>query len=286
LICYIKDEISLATTSGIDITTDGYGRGYASGGKYSFIVKSTGSNGSISTRGYVIANLKTATGITFNLLQGCAPETLTINIPITGQGIQHNDPSFQYQIDWGDGIIEIKSHCEVITALGNFNHSYNTTSCTDPDKKYTITVTTLQSLVSGANTNPNYCNSATSPATGTAIIGIPEEAKFTAPSYACINTTVQFINESNPGTKPIVDLNNVVSSCDVNPPFQSKWYVNLPTPIDIVNASYVKEYTGLKNEPGHNFSRTFSSIGLQTISLVITNNFCRTQKELSKTICI
>ena len=78
LICYIKDEISLATTSGIDITTDGYGRGYASGGKYSFIVKSTGSNGSISTRGYVIANLKTATGITFNLLQGCAPETLEI----------------------------------------------------------------------------------------------------------------------------------------------------------------------------------------------------------------
>jgi len=286
LICYLKDEISQNITSNIDITTTGYGRGYASGGKYSFIVKSTGSNGSISTRGYIIANLKTATGITFNLLQGCAPETLTINIPITGQGIQNNDPSFQYQIDWGDGTIELKSHCQVISASGNFEHSYSTTSCTDPDKKYTITVTTLQSLVSGASTNPNYCNSPTSPATGTAIIGLPEVANFTSPSYACINSTVQFINQSDPGTKPIVDANNVVSSCDANPRFQSKWYIDQITPIDVVNALYLKEFTGLKNDIGHNFSRIFSTIGLHTISLVVTNNFCRNQKEITKTICI
>lgn len=286
LICYIKDEVTGLTTSNIDISTDGYGRGYASGGKYSFVVKATGSNGSISTRGYIIANLKTATGITFNLLQGCAPETLTINIPITGQGIQNNDPSFQYQINWGDGIIELKSHCQVISASGNFTHSYNTSSCTDPDKKYTITVTTLQSLVSGASSNPNYCNSPTSPATGTAVIGLPEIANFTSPSYACINSTVQFINQSDPGTKPIVDANNVVTNCDANPPFQSKWYVNQTTPIDIVNASYAKEFTGLKNNTGHNFSRSFSTIGLHTISLVVTNNFCRNQKEITKTVCI
>jgi hypothetical protein len=286
LICYIKDEVTGLTTSNIDISSDGYGRGYASGGKYSFIVKATGSNGSISTRGYIIANLKTATGITFNLLQGCAPETLTINIPITGQGIQNNDPSFQYQINWGDGIIELKSHCQVISASGNFTHSYNTSSCTDPDKKFTITVTTLQSLVSGASTNPNYCNSPTSPATGTAVIGLPEVADFTSPSYACINSTIQFINQSDPGTKPIVDANNVVTNCDANPPFQSKWYVNQTTPIDLVNASYAKEFTGLKNNTGHNFSRSFSTIGLHKISLVVTNNFCRNQKELSKTICI
>ena len=286
LICYIKDEVTGLTTSNIDISTDGYGRGYASGGKYSFIVTSTGSNGSISTRGYIIANLKTATGITFNLLQGCAPETLTINIPITGQGIQNNDPSFQYQINWGDGIIELKSHCQVISASGNFTHSYNTSSCTDPDKKFTITVTTLQSLVSGASTNPNYCNSPTSPATGTAVIGLPEVANFTSPSYACINNTIQFVNQSDPGTKPIVDANNVVTNCDANPPFQSKWYVNQTTPIDLVNASYAKEFTGLKNNTGHNFSRSFSTIGLHKISLVVTNNFCRNQKELSKTICI
>ncbi len=286
LTAYLKNEINSSIISGIDISSSGYIKSYASGGKYSFIVTSTGSNGSISTRGYIIANLKTATGITFNLLQGCAPETLTINIPITGQGIQNNDPSFQYQIDWGDGTIEVKSHCQVISASGNFNHSYNTTSCTDPDKKYTITVTTLQSLVSGANTNPNYCNSPTSPATGTAVIGLPEVANFTSPSYACINSTIQFINQSDPGTRPIIDANNVVTNCDVNPPFQSKWYINQPTPIDIVAATPLSLYDGYKNDPGHNFSRSFTTIGLHTISLVVTNNFCRNQKELSKTICI
>ena len=287
LIGYLKDEVTGLIQNVPDIIpTNGFGRGYASGGKYSYIVTATGSNGSISTRGYIIANLKTATGITFNLLQGCAPEILTINIPITGQGIQNNDPSFQYQIDWGDGIVELKSHCQVLNASGNFNHSYNTTSCTDPDKKYTITVTTLQSLISGASTNPNYCNSPTSPATGTAVIGLPEKADFTSPSYACINSTIEFINQSDPGTKPIIDGNNVVTSCDANPPFQSKWYVNQSLPIDIVNAAYAKEFTGLKNNPGHNFSRTFNTIGLQTISLVVTNNFCRNQKELTKTICI
>ena len=284
LIGYLKDEAAGTISTNKDISTSSFTNTYTGPKRWSFIVTATGANGSISTRGYIIANLKTATGISIGSLTGCAPENLAIRIPTTNGGIENNDPACQYKIDWGDGNVEIKSHCEVMTANGNFVHQYSNSSCTATDKKFTITVTTLQSIVTGANTNPLYCSSTTSPVTSSAIIGLPERADFTIPNYACINNNVQFINTSDPGTVPIVSGANVVTSCDNNPPYQSIWYVD-QTPINS-NSTISQVYTGLKNDIGHNFSNSFNSIGLHTISLIVSNSWCNTTQQNDKTICI
>jgi hypothetical protein len=284
LIGYLKDESAGTISTNKDISSSSFTNTYTGPKRWSFIVTATGANGSISTRGYIIANLKTATGISIGSLTGCAPENLAIRIPTTNGGIENNDPACQYKIDWGDGNVEIKSHCEVMTANGNFVHQYSNSSCTATDKKFTITVTTLQSIVTGANTNPLYCSSTTSPVTSSAIIGLPERADFTLPSFACLNNNVQFINTSDPGTVPIVSGANVVTSCDNNPSYQSIWYVD-QTPINS-NSTISQVYTGLKNDVGHNFSNSFNSIGLHTISLIVSNSWCNTTQQKDKTICI
>ncbi len=284
LIGYLKDEAAGTISTNKDISSSSFTNTYTGPKRWSFIVTATGANGSISTRGYIIANLKTATGISIGSLTGCAPESLAIRIPTTNGGIENNDPACQYQIDWGDGTKELKSHCEVMTANGNFTHQYTSSSCTAPDKKFTITVTTLQSIVTGANTNPLYCPSTTSPVTSSAIIGLPEKADFTLPSYACLNNNVQFINASDPGTVPIVSGANVVTSCDNNPPYQSIWYVD-QTPINS-NSTISKVFTGLKNNVEHNFSSSFNTIGSHTISLIVSNSWCNTIQQKDKTICI
>ena len=284
LIGYLKDEAAGTVSNNKDISSSSFTNTYTGPKRWSFIVTATGSNGSISTRGYIIANLKTATGISIGSLTGCAPENLAIRIPTTNGGIENNDPACQYQIDWGDGNVEIKSHCEVMTANGNFVHQYSNSSCTATDKKFTITVTTLQSIVTGANTNPLYCSSTTSPVTSSAIIGLPERADFTIPNYACLNNTVQFVNTSDPGTVPIVSGANVVTSCDNNPPYQSIWYID-QTPINS-NSTISQVYTGLKNDVGHNFSNSFNTIGLHTVSLIVSNSWCNTTQQKDKTICI
>ena len=263
LIGYLKDEAAGTVSTNRDISSSSFTNTYTGPKRWSFIVTATGANGSISTRGYIIANLKTATGISIGSLTGCAPENLAIRIPTTNGGIENNDPACQYQIDWGDGNIEIKSHCEVMTANGNFIHQYSTSSCNATDRKFTITVTTLQSIVTGANTNPLYCPSTTSPVTSSAIIGLPETANFTIPNYACLNSNIQMINTSDPGTVPLVSGANVVTSCDNNPPYQSIWYVN-QTPINN-NSTISQVFNGLKNDPGHNFSTSFNSIAFFTL---------------------
>ncbi len=287
LIGYLKNEKAGTITNNINLTTNAFTNIYSGPNRWSFIVTATGVNGDISTRGYIISNLKTATGITIGSLTGCAPEELSINIPTTGGGIETNDPGSRYQINWGDGTTELKSWCEVMTANGDFKHNYSITSCNTTDRKFTITVTTLQSLFTeptgSSSSNPLYCSSTTSPVTSSAVIGLPERSDFTIVPFACQNSTVTFTNTSEPGTVPVIN-NGVVTSCNTNPQFESRWYID-KAPVT-PNTSIDYYYYGLKSNASHNYSYAFNTIGLHTVSLQIKNRFCNEAQVQNKTICI
>ena len=236
---------------------------------YTLNVLSVDANGNKSTRGYLLTNTKTNLNIGVSgSLQGCMPESLPIQISVTGiSGIESNHPACIYKINWGDNVIDSFTHCDLMSRrIGNtitINHNYQNASCGLPNDRYRLEISVksgILSQTSGANGTSSCAIQPTFPIETFAYIYSKPIAAFTSPAYACVNSSVTFSNTTTSG------LN---SNCADNADFT--WTIN----------GVVVQGPG----PTRNLTHVFTSPGQYTVELT-SNNYTCDPTTATRTICI
>ena len=236
---------------------------------YTLNVLSVDANGNKSTRGYLLTNTRTNLNIGVSgSLQGCMPESLPIQISVTGtSGIEFNHPSSIYKINWGDNQVDSFTHCDLMSRrVGNtitLYHDYLNASCGQPNDRYRLEISIksgILSQTSGANGTSSCAIQPTFPIETFAYIYRKPIAAFTSPAYACVNSSVTFSNTTTSG------LN---SNCADNADFT--WTIN----------GVVVQGPGLTR----NLTHVFTSPGQYTIELT-SNNYTCDPTTATRTICI
>jgi gliding motility-associated-like protein len=236
---------------------------------YTLNVLSVDANGNKSTRGYLLTNTKTNLNIGVSgSLQGCMPESLPIQISVTGiSGIESNHPACIYKINWGDNEIDSFTHCDLMSRrIGNtitIYHPYRNASCGLPNDRYRLEISVksgILSQTSGANGTSSCAIQPTFPIETFAYIYSKPIAAFTSPAYACVNSSVTFSNTTTSG------LN---SNCADNADFT--WTIN----------GVVVQGPG----PTRNLTHVFTSPGQYTVELT-SNNYTCDPTTATRTICI
>jgi len=195
----------------------------------------------------------------------CLPDSVglvfTVNINGNG-GIIYNYPGTLYTINWGDGVVERFTHCQLLALAGTINHAYNETSCgqapinTNPGTIYNAYKTSINAK--------NICNSFVPITTYTKIWTKPQ-ARIDASAYGCINTPTSFtmpnssLGSSAPNNDPNCSAGNV----------QRQWFVD---------GVLIPGATGTAISP------SFTTLGEHSVQLFIYNDPC--SSDTTKKICI
>jgi PKD repeat protein len=219
---------------------------------YTIIVKAI-SGGQVATRSYmlinnVVNNSFGATGSNTVCLSG-GGGTLTYNVDISSpNGLQNNFPGNTYLINWGDGVKESYTFCDIRAAGGKISHTYSKASCG--------VVSNGKSNVYEVSLQPQspYCGVIGTQVTSYAKVIEAPVSSFFFPEAACINSEVSFINNSYPGQDP----DNTTGSC-VNTKALYTWYVD-GTPV----AFNVPLSTPFKHK--------FTTAGIHKVALELQNS--------------
>lgn len=202
-------------------------------------------------------------------LSGCSPKTIVF--PITAPA--ENVPGTQYIIDFGDGQSITYIHPN---APASVSHTYNTSSCGNiPSGAGNIPNSFVASM-----TITNPCFPAAFTTVGPIIINSPPTPNFTIlPNPGCVNSTINILNTSNPGS--------IISQSGCNSLPSLYWTISPASGWTAIglgnnggNANDIDSWSNGVNNPTINFSNT----GNYTITLFIGNS-CDI-KTISKTICI
>ncbi len=213
----------------------------------SFLVLATSNNLSLQTSG--------ASDI-------CLPDIKAYTINITGNGgIKNNYPGTQYSIEWGDGVIDTYTHCDLLNKDGELIHEYKNTSCGRPP---ILDLNPVQYNAYRVNVRAShvYCPNSFTAITTYSKVWQKPIADFINPLFGCINKPITFTNTSQAG---LSGYNNVVSCKD---DASYEWYVD---GVLILNAPKDLVYT-------------FTTTGFHTVKLVAANEPCN--DEVIKQICI
>ncbi|MDO5970860.1 PKD domain-containing protein [Flavivirga aquimarina] len=234
---------------------------YSGFGTYAMEITANGSNGCSNTVTYYVKNATNPSGgisgpgNTQNL---CAP-TASLQFEITNWGTNTSDTT--YDIDFGDGttISYTQAGLEASSFYNASNpsaslpfpiapHSYITSNCPD---EFTVRLWIRNACAPNPNpaTLPNI------------LILISPNASFTAPDSECLNTSVEFVNTTDPGFG---------FNCSSDMTFT--WDFGDGSTPTIVNGY-------------QNVNHTFSNSGTYTVTLTADNNICE-KTTYSQDICI
>ncbi|RYE21899.1 MAG: PKD domain-containing protein [Sphingobacteriales bacterium] len=206
-------------------------------------------NGDIATRAYFIINNNVFTSFTTNsAIFVCLPNgSLQYFIDVSGPtGIQNNFPGNIYTINWGDGVNQPLTFCDLKS--GVIGHQYTTSSCGQPNNMYTINVQTSNA----------YCGNVGTPVSTVAAVVTLTENRITAPVTGCTGSSITFTNSSILGQNP----NSAVNGCTDNS-VRFNWYVN--GGLVLANVPITTNYT-----------RAFNASGNYTIRLeAVTQTGCQ-----------
>lgn len=140
----------------------------------------------------VVNNSFSVSGSTTVCLNGAS--LLTYNVIISGsRGIQRNFPGLSYKINWGDGLIDNYTFCDIVNAGGKVMHNYTNSSCgKSANGQNNVFKVDLQPI------SP-YCSNLVTPLTSYAKVLSPPINDFTHPVAACVGSEVTFVNISDAG---------------------------------------------------------------------------------------
>lgn len=235
---------------------------------YLVFAKAIGSGGRVSTHAYMLINNLIQNSITTSgQLSACIRDNESGNLTVSlSSSIDQNYPGILYQVNWGDGSgTSSYTICELNAQEKTLSHAYTETSCGRaitgaPRNTYPITIS-LQS---------SFCESIGNPVSTSAFVADAPINRITAPTTACLETPVTFVNESDLGQL----YNSNSQSCqDDNPVYD--WYVD-----GVIVAANVPRNT--------NFTHTFNQPGEHTVRLVSnsSNNTICSGEDVTHTICI
>jgi gliding motility-associated-like protein len=219
------------------------------------------SDNTISTKSFlVLASSNNLSLQTSGANDVCLPDYKIYTINVTGNGgIKNNYPGDRYSIDWGDGVIDTYTHCELITRNGELRHTYSATSCGRPP---IVELGQNNAFRVGVSASNPFCSSGFTALTTYAKAWEKPIADFINPGFGCINTPIVFPNTSTAG---LSGYNNAVNCTDHA---VYEWWVDGKL---VFNAPKDLVYT-------------FTTLGTHTVRLVAINDPC--SDEITKTITI
>ncbi|WP_395054952.1 PKD domain-containing protein [Flavobacterium sp.] len=240
-------------------------------GFYTLIISLTTNQGCIYSKNYGIFVGNTPSGSLGNPgnLSGCSPKTIIFPIIAPSENV----PGTQYIIDFGDGQSITYIHPN---APSSVSHTYTTSSCgNNPTGTGSIPNSFVASMTI---TNPCFPPALTT--VGPIIISTPPTPNFSiSPNPGCINSTINILNTSNPGS--IIGQSGCIS------PPSLYWTISPATGWSASglgnnggNATDIDSWSNGVNAPTINFN----TIGTYSITLYIGNS-CDI-KSIIKTICI
>jgi len=167
---------------------------------YTFTIKADSSN-IVSTKSYFLINSTNSLVLATNGEQkGCLPDSISFKVGIDTSngniGIASNFPATSYSINWGDGVIDTYTQCQLIAKNGVIDHLYTQTSCTQGSGRFNVIASLINPFFSNINGNCDQPNVNTS-----ARIFYQPKASFTNPPTGCVNKTIIFKNNSTPGQR-------------------------------------------------------------------------------------
>jgi PKD repeat protein len=237
---------------------------------YTLTVKAD-SAGILSTKSYFLINTPNILGIANNGQQKpCFPDSVSFQIPVTSAasgGIGDNFPGMRYQVFWNDGTTSYYKQCDLVNANGVISHLYTKSSCSTGNP-YSVTPQKIYPYFPVGSSQVNQCSDVGGISTQVFVYS-SAKAKFSSPSYGCINTAINFSNNSDPGQSKSFGSNTCNSSAYYT------WFVDGA----IVYSSATPESTP------PNLSQSFSSIGTHTVRLLVDNLSCAVS-DTTRTICI
>jgi gliding motility-associated-like protein len=245
--------------------THSYNQGF-----YTLSISLTTNQGCVYTKNYGIFVGNTPSGSLGNPgnLSGCSPKTIVFPIIAPADNV----PGTQYIIDFGDGQTITYIHPN---APASVSHTYTVSSCGNNPTGSSIPNSFVASMTI---TNPCFPPALTT--VGPIIISAPPTANFTiAPNQGCINSNINILNTSNPGS--IIGQSGCVS------PPSLYWSISPATGWTATglgnnggNPNDIDSWNNGVNAPSINFN----TIGNYSITLYIGNS-CDI-KSITQTICI
>lgn len=238
-------------------------------GSFTISIQMNLTNGCSVTKTYPVFVGNTPSGSLGNPgnLSGCSPKTIIFPIIAPPE----NAPGTQYIIDFGDGQTITYVHPNAPVSV---SHTYTTSSCGNNP-----TGSIPNSFVASMTiTNPCFPPAFTT--ISPIIISTPPTPNFTiSPTPGCLNSTINILNTSNPGS--IIGQSGCVS------PPSLYWSISPATGWTASglgnnggNANDIDSWSNGVNAPSINFN----TIGSYSITLFIGNS-CDI-KSITKTICI
>jgi len=224
----------------------------ANAAHYTVTVKAV-SGGIVGTKCYFLLNNSMGTnfgasGSNTVCLQGGSG---LLSYIISPASIKNNFPGLIYNVNWGDGLSDNYTYCQLAATTGIVSHSYTTQSCGISVANYKNTFQVL------AQPENPYCgaNLVSPISAGAQVVTEPKNiiTPPTTPATWCANTPVTFINGSDPGQ----DLASNLLGCRA-PGALYTWMVD-----GVVQA------TGYPL--AQNFVNTFTSTGNHTVTLHLQN---------------
>ncbi|MFC4211649.1 PKD domain-containing protein [Pedobacter lithocola] len=236
---------------------------------YTLFVKAVMPDGRVATKAYMIVNNSAVTAFSTagnNVV--CLPlGYLTFTVVTSGVGgIQNNFPGDVYRINWGDGITETYTLCEILQNSNLVRHLYTKSSCGLTSTGSSGSIFNVFDIT--INVTNAFCGNIGTAVSTTAKVVVKPVNSFTFNNPGCTNADITFINTSIVGENP----NTSTAGC---------------TPNNVAYNWFVDGVLIEANKPrSFNFVQKFSTHGKHVIRLTSTGSIVCDADPVIQEICI
>lgn len=244
------NELSQTTEGAANQDFTNNGSFTAKASNYTISVKAV-KGGTIGTYTYALINniVNNSFGVEGSTTACLGSGATNITYDIDPNVIKNNYPGLLYNVAWGDGTPSISyTYCQLIAAGGKVSHEYTKASCGNVVKGQNNSFEVKLQLISP------FCGNVGTPVASYAKVISPPINIPLIPIAGCLNTSMQFLNNSFPGDDP----NSTSASC-TNTKARYTWLVDGVT----------KAVNYKLSDP---FLYTFTTTGTHKVTLQLQSN--------------
>ncbi|RNL50574.1 PKD domain-containing protein [Pedobacter jejuensis] len=236
---------------------------------YTVFVKAVMPDGRVATKAYMVVNNSAVTAFSTagnNVV--CLPlGYLTFTVVTSGiGGIQNNFPGDVYRINWGDGVSETYTLCEILQNSNLVRHLYTKSSCGLTSTGSSGSIFNVFDIT--INVTNAFCGNIGTAVSTTAKVVVKPVNSFTFNNPGCTNADITFINTSIVGENP----NTSTAGCTPNN-LTYNWFVDGV----LIEANKPRSF---------NFVQKFTTHGKHVIRLTSTSSGVCDADPVIQDVCI